>query len=149
MEEDILFFNYIIDLRKKEISCFDRAKIIRRYLDSNKISIRELGRKTGIARSTIEDWLRWDNISAEDYNSMKEKGLNDTEIYRHLRLGDETKEEKVKTIDIELQKFIKTFAIFTISPPYSEQTTKLIDDAIIRLNKIKKNIIERQKKENA
>jgi transposase-like protein len=147
MATDKLIYNYIVDLRKKELSNFERAKIIRQYLDDEHISMREMARRFDIARSTIDDWLRWENLSETEYEEMKKEGLNDTEIYRKLRMSDEPRPATIKPIDAELTRFIERFKIFKLNPPYSDNTSILLDDTIKLLKIIKDNIEKRREKE--
>lgn len=81
---------YIKDLTKKDIDKFERAAIIRRYINNKKTinksySIREFAKENNLHHNTVGDWLLYDLISEEEYNKLKASGLSESSIYRHLR----------------------------------------------------------------
>jgi len=87
MEKEIklLLNNYLIDLKKKEIDKFERAKLLDVAMREYKLSQRGLAQKIGVPHSTIQDWMLVLRLTEEEYSSLKRKGLNGTEIYRELR----------------------------------------------------------------
>lgn len=93
-----IVYNWLLEFKKKEVSHFERAKIIQEYLDSQKISQRELARQLDLPHNTLQDWLLWNNLTEKEYNKLRKKGLSDTDIYRLLRDGK--KEEKKKLMGI-------------------------------------------------
>jgi len=93
--KDILTQRYIMDLKKSDVDCFMRAKIIKNYLKNHNLSGRAFATKFNIPKSTVEDWLLFDKLKKEDYTKMKDSGLNQTEIYRTLR---NRKKEVIKDI---------------------------------------------------
>jgi len=93
-----LVFNWLIDFKKKEISHFERAKVIQEYLDSQKISQRELARQLDLPHNTLQDWLLWNNLTEKEYAKLLKKGLSDTDIYRHLREGKTLEKKKLMGI---------------------------------------------------
>jgi len=149
MDKDIrdLVYNLLCDLKKKEIDKFVRARLIREYSNSRNISGRQLAKQLGIPKSTIEDWLRWDNLKPEQYEDYKEEGFTHTDIYESLRNGTlsqratmaEANEERRDmtaqaltpykrevAIDKALNRTINILCVFKIKPPYSGDTKKLI-----------------------
>ena len=80
--DEVLRQRYIADLRKDEIDKQERAQIIKRVLVENGWSQRELARQFGFAKSTVEDWLLWDD---DRVPQLILRGLSDTEIYKVLR----------------------------------------------------------------
>jgi len=84
-EVKILLNNYLVDLKKKEIDKFQRAKILEITMKEFRLSQRALGEKIGVPHSTIQDWLLITKLDEDEYKQLKEQGLNDTEIYRELR----------------------------------------------------------------
>jgi len=50
-----LVFNFLVELKKKEIHPVERAEIIKQYLKDEKISVRQLARELNIPHSTIQD----------------------------------------------------------------------------------------------
>lgn len=99
LSKDILH-NWICDLRKKEVSQFDKAKLIKQYMEQNNLSIRKFAAEFGFPKSTIEDWLLWIKIEPEQYNKLTKKGIAHTDIYRTLR-NHKTSLENVEDIIIK------------------------------------------------
>lgn len=141
METEIrdLVYNLLCDLKKKEINKFSRAKLIRAYLNDTNLSIRNLAKRMCISKSTIEDWLRWENIKEEEYEEYIEQGYTPTDIAYSLRDG--TLSRKNVETDKALLACIRKLEIFKIKPPYSNQTRNLIT----QLRRIL-NVIEEQTK---
>jgi len=105
-----LIYNFLLDLKKKEINPMDRAQIINDYLKKNNISQRELARQINVPHSTVQDWCMFGRLSDKEYTIMKEtNGLNDTQIYRALRNNKKSTNEEivgVTSTQFELQKCI-------------------------------------------
>lgn len=122
METEInsLVFNFMCDLKKKEINPVDKSKLIRQYLTDNNISIRELSRQTGIPHNTIEDWLLFEKITKTQYENYESEGFSKGDIYHSLRGG--TLGEKPIQLDVTLKTCISKLQIFKIKPPYSKDT---------------------------
>ncbi len=57
VDENVLVFNFLLDLRKKEITPQERSKIIQNYLNNTGKSMRGLAKELGINQSTIQDWI--------------------------------------------------------------------------------------------
>jgi hypothetical protein len=126
MEKDIqdLVFNLMCDLKKREIEPIGRARLIQSYLDSAGLSGRQLASRLGIPHSTMQDWLRWNRMSQEDYNGYIKAGHSHLDIYKSLRGG--TLSGKEVAIDIALQNCISKMMIFKLKPPFSHDTKGLI-----------------------
>jgi len=93
--DEVLRQRYIADLRKDEIDKQERAQIIKRVVVENGWSQRELARQFGFAKSTVEDWLLWDD---ERVPQLILRGLSDTEIYKVLRNNRKKVEKKVTSV---------------------------------------------------
>jgi len=137
--ESDLVFNFMLDMRKKEIDPFKRAKMIQEYMKEKNLSQRALADKLGIPKSTIQDWCLWTRIDKDEYKEMKSNGLNDTKIYRVLR--DNKKEDKSvilsKTdLDFDLQHFHRKLKPHISRPTYSEKTLGYISDLVNDLNRL-------------
>ena len=138
---DDLIYNFLCDLKKKEISPMVRAKLITDYLAKTGKSQRELARELGIPHSTLDDWCRWTNITETEYEELKKQGYGDTDIYRSIRQGTLSK-GKEKAIDIALNTCISKMEVFKIKPPFSDKTMALL----LQLERILK-VIKKQVKE--
>jgi transposase len=145
MYEEILF-NYMLDLRKKDINRYERAKLIQKYLHDNKISQRQLAKEIGVPHSTIQDWLLVIRLEPEEYETMKDKGLSDTDVYRHLRNNKtKPKKEVLETcfLDKEIEKFLTRIKEYITSFDINNTTTHSkdkIDNLIEHLEEIKQKI---------
>ena len=143
-----LTHNYLLEMNKKQIDKLERAKLVKDYIESKNISVRELARQLNMPHSTLNDWIMWNNIEKNDFDKMKNNGLNDRDVYRELRNNKSDKEKKfVETlkIDLELEKSISTLKkLARKNVLYSEKT----EDAIIELQDILNKIsmyIEKQR----
>jgi len=141
MEDEMkeLVFNMMCDLKKKEIEPKARAMLIQNYLDKTGLSGRALAKQLGIPNTTLQDWLLWGNITKEKYDEYIEAGHTHKDIYRSLRGG--TLSGKSKAIDVVLNNCISKLEVFKLGPPYSRNTSKLIEE----LKRIL-DVIERQVK---
>jgi len=88
-----ILFNLLIDFRKKNISGIEKARLIQSYLDETKLSQRQLAKEMDISHSTIQDWLLFNKISKDEYETMKNNGLNQSDIYRLLRNNKKVNKE--------------------------------------------------------
>ena len=86
---------YVSDLRKPEIDNKERALILKRVMEVNGWSIRELATQFGFKNSTVQDWLLWDDGRVE---IMRSEGFSDTEIYRVLRNNKPAKIKKLSGV---------------------------------------------------
>ena len=137
--EDVLTYNLVMDLNKKSLDPHTRAKRIEDYRKKLKLSRRELARKLGIPRSTLDDWCRWNKLSDGIYKKLKDNGMNDTDIYRELR-GPSFSENKLK-IDMMLNNCIRICRTTNKKPVYSDKTLTLICSLQEELTKME-NIIK-------
>jgi lambda repressor-like predicted transcriptional regulator len=78
----ILMERYVVDCKKPDMLKEERARVIKQLLKAKGWSQRELSRQLGFAKSTVEDWLLWDDPRVKD---LRAKGYSDTEIYKVLR----------------------------------------------------------------
>lgn len=124
--KESMVYNFLCDLKKKEISPIDRANMLQEYLEAKCISQRQLARDLGIPHSTIQDWLKWASITKPEYDDLKEQGYTHEDIYHSLRDG--TLSGKDKEIDKALENCISKLQFFKIRPPYSSKTINLIGE---------------------
>jgi len=144
-----MIFNYILDQRKKKIDYFERAKIISHYLKDNRLSQRELASQLGIPHNTLQDWLLWTRITKKQYEGMKNKGMNDTAIYRVLRNGkskDANEIIKSTQIDYELEIFLKKARKMLSELEFSPKTLVLIAEIQNYLNRLAFKVEQESKK---
>jgi len=148
MEEEMksLLKNYLVDLKKKEIDKFARAKLLEITMREFKLSQRALGEKIGVPHSTIADWLLINKLDEQEYKDMKTQGLNDTEIYRELRNNQKEDKEVItsqtktnRDLD-EIYKRTKQ-ALSTCTKEYiNEETDTKILEVINLLNRLRMKV---------
>jgi len=110
MTNELLTYNYLMDLKKKEIDPVARATIITDYLKATNKSQRQLAKDIGMPYSTIRDWCLFSKVTKEEYDNIKSTGLTDTDIYRELRNNScKSKKDlfKFNKIQLELNEAIK------------------------------------------
>ena len=100
-----IMLNYLIDLTKKDINKFERASLIREYLQETRMSIRALAKQINIPKSTIEDWLLYNHMNEEEYKKCLDSGLTITQIYSTLRKNKGEKTiNKTNIMDKQLEE---------------------------------------------
>lgn len=83
---------YIDDLRKDELDVFERASIIQAICKEECLSMRAFANKYNFKRATVQDWVRIGSLTPDEVETLKEEGINNTQIYRALRKGINIKE---------------------------------------------------------
>jgi len=130
--QDKIIHNWLMDFKKKEVSCFERAKVIDEYLIEKKLSQRELAKQLDMPHSTIQDWMLWNKLTEKEYNKLLKKGLTETDIYRLLRDGKKEEKKKlmgITKLDSDLNSCIKKLKPHISSiDESSAKTTILIND---------------------
>lgn len=129
MANNDLVFNYIVDLKKKNINYFDRARLVNKYIIDEKLTQRGLGEIIGVPHSTIYDWLLWLKISEDEYDELLLEGYNDTQIYQILRGNKKMKKEtftKKSKIEFLLEVSIKKLEPFVKRAPKTPEVSTLL-----------------------
>jgi DNA-binding transcriptional regulator YiaG len=131
---------YIRDLQKVDIDKFDRASIIRQYLDDNNLSIRRFAEEYGIPRSTVEDWLLWNKITEEKYNELLGQGLSHLQIYTSLRTNKSQPKQELEPIDFLLSKMSESVRLMIKTVKNNDYSPQTIENIRQLRNQI--NILE-------
>lgn len=137
--DTILKERYVMDCRKPNVQKEDRARIIKALITDLDISIRELGRRMNLSKSTLEDWLLWDDPRVD---TMREKGATDTQIYRVLRNNRNKKTEGVKKkelsvalMDEEIRSMASKIKGYVSKCKYSDDTEVLVAELVNQCNR--------------
>lgn len=128
-----LIKNYIIDLRKHEIDKFERAKIIKEYMEDRGLSIRQFSRTFGFSKSCVEDWLLYNRITKDKYDELIKKGYKSSDIYRDLR-SKKSFEKPLSELDIEISNYLCNIKKIKNSFVHSPDSEYLIKNLINELN---------------
>lgn len=145
MEKDLyeeVVFNMLVDLKKKDIDRFTKAKLIKTYIERHRISERELARQIGVHASTLEDWLLYNNITEEEYGVMKGNGLNDTDIYNVIRNAKHKHKKdyvKITKFDFVIEEVINKLKPF-VNAISKEMVSGNTDNLLVELNDIVNHI---------
>lgn len=130
---DVLVERYVRDLCKPDVDKHERAAIIAGYIDSKGLSQRAFGRRFGIPKSTVEDWLLYNQISPQEYAVLVAKGMKPVAIYRGLR-----EKRRTFTVASELDVFLidvrRRANLLRKDLVYTPRSMQLIDDAVNELN---------------
>lgn len=142
-----LVFNYLMDLKKKDIDPLERARVLHEYCEEKHLSQRDLAKLLQMPKSTIDDWFMWNRLDEDDIKEMRKNGLNDTDIYRQLRNGKKTakKDLVIKTdLDCALEDTKKILSKFVtkVSLNTSKYTLQNLREIKDMLNRIEMHIMK-------
>ena len=134
---DTLVHNFIMDLKKKEVDPIDRAHLIKEFIRERKLSQRSFAYQFGIPKSTVEDWLLWNNIEREEKEKLQGEGISKTEIYRTLRKNKQIKNLTEKDFtDIKLKEISSMISPLIKLKYKSSKTKDLIKEIIDKMNRM-------------
>lgn len=143
--QDILFERYIADLLKKDVDKFERAVMIREYVERNKISVREFARRCSIPKSTIDDWLLYNRISEEEYDKLLSEGKNHKEIYKALR-RDKKEPFHYSDLDAFLIELKPKLKHYRQKGDITPRTIQIIEELVNDLNSLSVELRLKMKK---
>lgn len=139
-----LVYNFLIELKKKEISPIDRAVIIKSYIKENGMSARGLAKELGMPHSTLQDWMDYDRISKVEFEAMIDKGINKKTIHKTLRttrgMDAQYKAIVQNDLNIQLQNSIVSLTCYMNNPEFNTETSELIKKLKNILNRIELNM---------
>ena len=64
--EQKIVFNYLIESQRKVINNTERSIVIKKYMDANNLSFRELSKQIGIPHSTLNLWVNGEKSEGND-----------------------------------------------------------------------------------
>jgi len=134
---------------KKDIDKFEKAKIVKQYMELKNLSIRKFATRFKIAKSTVERCIIWNRITEKEYKALKDKGLTDGKIRAMISSPVEmnvTELLKKSSLDYELEAMIRQLKKNSQDPNYTEFTIELLKKAHNQLNIIEMRIERRIKK---
>jgi len=146
---DELIYNFLLELKKKDINPIDRAKIINDYCKEKDLSMRGLAKELGMSHSTLQDWADYSRITKDEYSTLTDRGLGQKQIYRALR-NTRSKEGVMKAvINTELNSHLIQCATILrphlIRPECDDRTIQLIFELKNILNRIELQVEKSQK----
>ncbi len=98
MEEIIekLHYNFIADLKKKDIDVRERALLIDGYMKKHGLSYRQLADMFNIPHTTIFGWLSVLNYSEREYTALKNNGFTEADIFNTAKYKGTRKKVSVE-----------------------------------------------------
>ena len=131
INQDILK-NIIIDFSKKDVTPYEKGKLIIEYLKENNLSLRQLSREIGISHTTLQTWISfYKNLKPNQYEDLIESGIPKAEIYRIA--SAKYKGLNTNPLDIILSR---TLFIISKNPPITDETKKRAYQVIQKLNDV-------------
>jgi len=97
-----LVFNFLIEGRRKEVNEFERALMLRQYMDSHKLSVRAASELLGVPVGTLQGWLSWGKISPDELEVVRAKGVSKSDVIRAIKRKDFVARELVVKHPLEL-----------------------------------------------
>jgi hypothetical protein len=101
-----VILNLSLDWRKEKINKFERAYLLKQFLESEEVSIRSAGVLLDISKSTLEDWLLWNKIGESEYQELINQGVSHTDIYRSLRDNKQQVSFNKTALEINLDRLL-------------------------------------------
>ena len=117
-----LRYNFCVDLKKREIDSYERAKIIRSEMDSwnPHLSVRGFAKKFNIPSSTVFDWLLPLNLEEDEFKNL-EKKVGPAKTMKLLRDKKASELSKKPKIDIEIANAITVFRRYLNHPEFTPE----------------------------
>lgn len=131
-----LKYNYLMSLNKTPLDKIERARVIISYMEEYKLSGREFARIFNIPKSTVEDWLLYNRITAEELKQMKRLGLSHKDIYKYLRGNKQTKTLTFNRGEVILERVLGTLKAFPCNIKFNAKIYKLLNDIRKEVDKI-------------
>ena len=144
MNNEKLFEIWVRDLQKPDIDKYERALMIREYMNRHDISAREFARRFDFPKSTIDDWLLFSRLSPTQFERLRREGWSQSEIYRLVRNNKQIEFEDLtfidKLIDNTADKLSRSESIKFVSK-HTEEKLEQLQKAINTFKfRIEKNI---------
>jgi len=144
-----LVYNFLTELKRKEINPVERARIIEAYCKETGISIRGLAKELGISKTTLHYWLTYATIEKKDYTKLSNKGFSEPEINKIINSCSIQEINVDKVLELELNILLKDntikFKKFINEPKINEITLELIKDLQNTLNRLELHVEKKLK----
>ena len=139
-----VIYNFIMDLKKRDIDDIAKARIVKEYMVQNNISLRSFSKNMNIPKTTVNNWLQFLKVSPEEYKLLEIKGYNKTQIrdaVYHNKIKQLIALEKELDFDIVIEKMITRLREYTREkPPISNNTSMLLYQLKETVVKVEANI---------
>lgn len=134
-----LVYNFLIDLKKKDIHPVEKARLIKLYMAEKNLGVRALARELGMPPNTLQGWINYEKLTPEDYDIMIKDGVPKTAIRDLVTEPKETQIQETNELDLNrcLMAANESLKPFIRKPKYNEKTIKLLINLSGTLNLIK------------
>ena len=136
-------YNFLVELKKKDIDPIDRAKIILHYCREKNLSIRGLADELGMPHSTLQDWIDYDKIDKRAYIRLVNAGVSKQSIHRILRNNRSRHDISIimsNDLNLRLEESMSLLRNFLNDPVANDDTIRLINELRNMLNRIELHI---------
>jgi len=127
--EDInnkLHLSYIVDQTKPDVDKFERANLIKHYMAKNLISFSELSKQLNIGKGTLSGWLKWAELSKEEYDKLKADGMTESQVTSMLKSPLQKDKEPIGVAALEnALKWAKKINGRRLNKPTIDMVTEL------------------------
>ena len=82
---DLLVRNLLRDTKKENLTNHQRAVLLSSYCETNGVSRRQLAKQLNVPKSTLDDWVRWKEVTPQLEQRLITQGYTRTAMYRILR----------------------------------------------------------------
>ena len=128
------FENIVLDWKKHKPDPIERARLLKEAMNTfGYDSIRSMAKILGMPKSTLQDWIMWDNLTPEQYDKYKEEGYNNTMIYRDLRSA---KQQKLPLIEKKILEANKIITPFITEKHKSHNAIQLAKELLNNVNRL-------------
>ena len=148
MIPDNIIENQIRLFTLKDLDEFERAELIRKYMDTHDLSQREFCKMFGIAKSTLNNWLAYNESSKEEITDLIDQGHSKTEITTELRRHN-IKSLKIQNRDYFyvnklLNRIIGVFSkiLRNVSWQTNSDTLKLLDRIQDKIDAVRRKALK-------
>lgn len=125
-----LVYNFLLEIKRKEIHPVERAEMINQYLKEENLSARALAADLGIPHSTLQDWLDYSRMKTKDYDDLVKNGVSKKVIHRMLRghrNGSITLNAE-NILNLKLQEALSEFRDYINKPVWTNDTLILLKE---------------------
>ena len=75
-----LVYNFIVDLKKKDIDDVDKGMLIKQYMQEHNLSLKSACKEFGLPKTTLQNWLCFAKVNKEELLLLTKKGYSKRNI---------------------------------------------------------------------
>lgn len=146
-----IIYNFVLDLKKKELDPIDKARIIHKYCELNNISIKQLATDMNIAATMLQEWMDYAKLDKQHYLKLVSSGYSRRNIYRMLKGADKMQYSDISLLELNvlLKNTHMDIKNHVNNPIYDDDTIPILKELINDLNRLEFHIEQKMKKGGA